>query len=280
MKKQQPPIEAVLYARVSPKGRRGSRSGEELAAESLRSQLEMLHQYCSARKYKIVGQYSDEFISGDEENRAGLWDAVDQCTADRVLIIWRYDRLARSVFLEESIKRELQRKGARIEAVDGNNGNSPEDELVRGILAYVAEYERKLISARTKAQIRAKQKAGLKITEHEPFGTMSDPLDDRKLVPHPVEVQLLYHMLELRMTGMSYRAVGTQMNRRGERWRGKKFHHNLVKRSLVRWLNGLIPVPPPPNVTLKQVLEADLIETPPDDQADDPADLLSGFPDR
>lgn len=236
---------AIIYARVSPKGSRAGRSGREAAAESLEQQLEIVREYAEGKGYVLGDEYVDEYMSGSDETRPGLWGAVEATRPGSVLVVWRYERLARSVFLEESIRRELTRRGARLEAVDGHNGGTAEDDLVRGILAYVAEYERKLIAKRTKAHMRARQKSGQLMSKLPPMGTSVDPEDPARLVPNDEELAQLEEMLQLRLAGISYREIARRMNHRGEEYRGRPFHHSLVRRGLQRWLEGRLPVKAP-----------------------------------
>ena len=233
---------AIIYARVSPKGSKGHKTGQAIAAESLENQIAIIRSYCEKSGYEIASVFTDEYRSGDDEEREGLWGAVEAIRRGYVLVAWRYERLARSVFLEEVIKREVTRNRGRIEVVDGHRGNTPEDDLVRGILACVAQYEKRVIAARTKIHMLKRQQSGQAMGSRAPMGTA---IVDGKLVPNEAEIRQMRLALELKRQGDGFRTIARKLNHQGERFRGGRFHHSTIRRGLDRWLQGGLPFPAP-----------------------------------
>jgi DNA invertase Pin-like site-specific DNA recombinase len=69
-----------------------------------------------------------------------------------VLLVWRYDRFARS--LRERVNALAEFEGLGIEFVSYNEGadtTTPQGKLLFGIMASLAEFERSLISERVRA---------------------------------------------------------------------------------------------------------------------------------
>ena len=99
-----------------------------------------------------------EFIdveSGTHRNRRGLWKAIDYCKRNNVsLVIAKLDRLARDV--EFTFK--IMNTGIDIHFTDMPVVNS----MILGVFASVAQYERELISTRTKSALKAKADKGEK----------------------------------------------------------------------------------------------------------------------
>ena len=97
-----------------------------------------------------------EFIdveSGAHRDRKGLWKAIDYCKQkDASLIIAKLDRLSRDV---EFTFRVIN-TGIDIHFTDMPILNS----MVLGVFASVAQYERELISSRTKNALNAKKERG------------------------------------------------------------------------------------------------------------------------
>lgn len=144
---------AALYCRVST------------ADQSIEPQLIDLRQLASARGYEIVKTYSN-IISGTKSKRPGL-DALLADARRRhfdVVVVWAFDRMARSVrhFLE--VLDELNHLGIEFlsfrEAVDTSG---PLGRAMVVIVGAIAELERNLIVERVKAGMRRARLEGRQI---------------------------------------------------------------------------------------------------------------------
>lgn len=126
-------MKAIIYTRFSPR-----RNAEQ--CESIEMQLDLCREYCLKHGIKIVGEYNDRALSGSEEDRPGLWNAVEALKRDYTLIVYRLDRLARSVYLSYIIEQAVKKYGAKIVSIcgEGTWQDQPEDELVRRILQALA----------------------------------------------------------------------------------------------------------------------------------------------
>jgi len=102
---------------------------------------------------------------------SALADALNALRRDDVLIVAKRDRIAREAFLSTLIEREVAKKGARIvsAAGEGTENDDPSAVFTRRILDAVAELERGLIAARTRAALRAKRAKGER-AGCEPYG--------------------------------------------------------------------------------------------------------------
>lgn len=77
------------------------------------------------------------------------------------LRVWKLDRLGRSVHDVLGIARTLKDSGAYLQTMDGvDTRNELLGPLLLGMLALVAEFERNMIAARTKAGMAARKAAG------------------------------------------------------------------------------------------------------------------------
>ena len=107
---------------------------------------------------KIV---TDKGVSGNSSKRDGLDRAIKQIKKGDVLVVWKLDRLGRSLsFLIELIE-GLRNKGAGFQSLsDGINTTTPGGKLVFHIMGALAEFERLLIIERTKAGLAAAKRRG------------------------------------------------------------------------------------------------------------------------
>jgi DNA invertase Pin-like site-specific DNA recombinase len=151
--------------------------------DSIETQLDLCRAYCRRKGYHVAGEHEDRALSGSEEDRPGLWAAIDALKRGDMLVADKLDRLARDVYLAELIQREAAKRGASIETVEGGaNGDTPEQRMIRQVLQAFAEHERKVIAARTRAAILRHQAAGRRMSAQPPYGWTIDPDDPARLV--------------------------------------------------------------------------------------------------
>lgn len=138
----------VAYYRVSTD--RQGRSGLGLDA-----QRKAVVDYLNGGNWQLVAEFV-EVESGKRNDRAELARALAACRVHgATLIIAKLDRLARNVAFVSS----LMDSGVEFVAVDFPQAN----RLTVHILAAVAEHEREMISARTKAALQAAKARGKKL---------------------------------------------------------------------------------------------------------------------
>jgi DNA invertase Pin-like site-specific DNA recombinase len=135
----------VSYLRVSTQ--RQGKSGLGLEA-----QREAVSGYLNGGKWSLVSEIV-EVESGKRSDRPELAKALSLCRLHRAtLLVAKLDRLARNVAFISA----LMESGVKFVAVDLPQAN----ELTVHIMASMAEYEAKAISARTKAALQAAKARG------------------------------------------------------------------------------------------------------------------------
>lgn len=228
-------MRAIPYVRFSPRR-------DEDTSESNVLQLDMIRDYCAKQGHVVVAEFADDAISGDDEDRPGLWAAVDALKRGYVLVAYKADRLARSVYLSEYIQRAVRKKGATIEIVTGSrNGDSPEDVFVRQVLAAFSELEKKVIAARTKAGMLTRQAQGQAMSKRPPFGMQPGPESEstdrfgntvvkRTWIESPTELDAIARILEQQRQGCGAREIARNLNAAGVPCRGSQWRHGLVQR--------------------------------------------------
>lgn len=137
----------IPYFRVSTQAQ--GRSGLGLEA-----QKEAVRQYVERNGGELLTPGYEEIESGKRADRPQLAKALERCKLTRsVLIVAKMDRLTRDV----SFLCKLRDSGVDFVAVDNANAS----RLTITILVAVAEEERNLISARTKAALQAAKARGV-----------------------------------------------------------------------------------------------------------------------
>jgi DNA invertase Pin-like site-specific DNA recombinase len=138
----------VSYLRVST-----ARQGQ--SGLGLEAQRKAVDDYLNGGHWRVIQEFV-EVESGKNNDRAELAKAMALCRLrNAVLVIAKIDRLSRDAHFLLG----LQKAGVRFVAADMPEAN----EMVVGIMAVVAQAERKMISARTKAALQAAKARGVKL---------------------------------------------------------------------------------------------------------------------
>lgn len=106
----------------------------------------------------------EDRISGSKTERPGLTRCLENLEAGDVLIVWRLDRLGRSMVHLVSLIEILREKGVGFKSLcDGAiDTTTASGELVFNIFSCMAQFERRLIQERTQAGLAAARSRGRK----------------------------------------------------------------------------------------------------------------------
>lgn len=114
-----------------------------------------------------VGQaqiYADQ-ISGSRQTRSRPgWSALELRLRDGdELVVWRLDRIGRSMIDVIMTVSELQQRGVRLRSLsDSIDPSTREGRLMLNLMATFAEYERELIQERVRAGVDAARARGVR----------------------------------------------------------------------------------------------------------------------
>lgn len=118
-------------------------------------------QTLALRQARCDKVFLDHGISGGTRNRPGLDAALATLGEGDTLIVWRLDRLGRSLMGLVQVIDELGKRGVNFhsltEAIDTSSSGG---KLVFHMMAALSEFERTLISERTRAGMDAARRKG------------------------------------------------------------------------------------------------------------------------
>ncbi|KSV61345.1 DNA invertase [Sinorhizobium sp. GW3] len=107
---------------------------------------------------------TDEGFSGADFSRPGLNKLLGTLRRGDTLTVWRLDRLGRSLFELLALVRDLNERGIEFRSLSESLDTSTSaGRLLLHILASMAEFERSLISERTRAGMAAARARGSRI---------------------------------------------------------------------------------------------------------------------
>jgi DNA invertase Pin-like site-specific DNA recombinase len=215
---------AIAYMRCSGRS--------QIDGDTWERQTEAITRYAAANDCEVLEWYRDEGISGktELENRPGLAACLERIENNgvKLMLVESADRLARDAMVAEIIVRQFQKTGGTIITAAGVNltegdDSSPTAALIRGVLALIAEFDRRVTVLKLKAaRDRVKKKTG-RCEGIRPFGTT------------PEESPILDYMKELRRRNFKYSEIAKYLNKYNHQSRsGKPWSTGTVAKILTR----------------------------------------------
>jgi len=105
----------------------------------------------------------DDKISGSRAERPGLTKALELLREDDTLVVWKLDRLGRSVKNLVNLVGELQKQGVQFKSLtDAIDTGTPSGRFFFHVMASLAEMERELTVERTRAGLEVARQLGRK----------------------------------------------------------------------------------------------------------------------
>lgn len=145
-------MKVALYCRVSTDDK-----GQDTGV-----QLKILKEMADSRGYEIAEVYED-YASGKDPNRPrfkSMMAAARKHQFDAIMAV-RIDRIMRSVAHLNSILQELKEYNVKLIFTDMNlDLNNPNNRLIFNIVGSIAEWERQIISVRTREGLAYAKKNG------------------------------------------------------------------------------------------------------------------------
>jgi DNA invertase Pin-like site-specific DNA recombinase len=175
----------AIYARVSTNNH----------GQNVSMQTRDLEQFTQARGWRLVDSYLDLGISGTKDKRP----ALDRLMADAhkrrfdIVIVWRFDRFARSVSHLLRALETFNALGIAFVSLSENvDTTTPTGKMIFTVLGAVAELERSLIVERVRAGLRNARAKG-------------------KILGRPRKVVDAGRITALRAQGLSLRSMASEL---------------------------------------------------------------------
>lgn len=205
----------IGYTRVSTEEQAASGLGIEAQAVAIRVE-------CERRGWTLVEIVTEEGgASGKSLERAKLQDAMTRLDRGKVadtLMVAKIDRLSRSLVQGATVLDRAQRQGwAVVETATGVDMTTAAGQMVAQMMLVAAQYERRLISERTKSALSAKKALGAKLGQHTEY-----------------PVALIKRMQAMSGQGMSLRAIAAALTTEGVQTAKRGAWHASSVRSVLK----------------------------------------------
>ena len=198
-----------IYVRLS--------NDDDQEMNSLLNQQEICHGFAQQHGYTIVGQSSDDNVSGMKFNRRGLDELTAAVDADKIdaIIVKDLSRLGRHRTQTALFIDYLQEHQVRvISATEGIDTFCDEDDLIIGVRGLMNDYYARDISKKIRAGYRQKQREGIVITP--PFGYRKDR-NTNTIELHPEASETVQIIYSLYLQGLGQKEIARRLNALGRK---------------------------------------------------------------
>src|SRR6266436_353249 len=225
MPKSPATVRCAIYARKS------TEEGLDQEFNSLDAQRESAEAFIRSQKgacWKLVpARYDDGGFSGGNLERPALRRLLDDIDARRVdcVVVYKVDRLSRSLLdFARLMDRFDQRAVSFVSVTQQFNTTSSLGRLTLNILLSFAEFERQIISERTRDKMSAARRKGKWVGGTPVLGYDVDPRGGR-LVVNPSEARRVREIFELYRSHRSLAVVVAELAQRGwatKSWKSRR----------------------------------------------------------
>jgi site-specific DNA recombinase len=214
-------VKAIGYVRVST---------EQQANEgvSIELQIEKIKQYCELYNYELLDIVVDAGISAKSLKRPGITNVLhmlDNNEAD-ALIVYKLDRLTRSLADWSILIKDYfnDKSGKTLLAVmDQIDTSTAAGRMCLNLMMTVYQWEREVISERTKAALHHKKLKG------QPLGSakFGENINKVNLSPNLTEQEIINLIIQLRSAGNTLQQIADHLNennyltKRSKQWYAK-----------------------------------------------------------
>jgi len=169
-------MNCLIYIRVS--------SDEQVKNYSLATQKEICEKYATDKGYKVIKVFSEEGESAKTADRPKLIELLDYCRKNKkkihLVLVYRFDRVARSTFDHLAIKTKLAKYGIKLESASEPIDDSPTGRFLETLLASMAQLDNEVRAEKTRNGVYKRFKMGL--SHGVPLGYLNG-VKDGKSVP-------------------------------------------------------------------------------------------------
>ncbi len=220
-----PPEAKPQIVRCAVYTRKSTEDGLEQKFNSLDAQREAGEAYIKSQKHEgwvcLANQYDDGGFTGANMDRPALRRLIADIQAGKVdcVVVYKVDRLSRSLLDFSRIMESFdQRKVAFVSVTQAFNTGSSMGRLILNVLLSFVQFEREMISERTRDKIAAARRKG-KWSGGMPV--LGYTVESTKLILDKNEADRVREIFQMYLEQQSALTVAKELNDRG--WRTKQW---------------------------------------------------------
>jgi site-specific DNA recombinase len=205
-------INCAIYTRVS------TTEGLEQEFTSLDNQRESAESYIQSQKSEgwvaLPERYDDPGYTGANTERPALQKLLSDIKQGKIncIVVYKVDRLSRSLLdFSQLLESFEQNNVAFVSVTQAFNTNTSMGRLTLNILLSFAQFEREIISERTRDKMAASKKRGKWVGGRPPLGYDIDKAN-RKLIINTKEAELVKEIFDSYLEKRSLLSVAIALN--------------------------------------------------------------------
>ena len=212
---------AYGYIRVSTQGQKDD-------GVSLDAQKAKIESWAELNDYTLGGIYDDAAVSGHRTDREGLMMAINQAKRGDCVVVYSLSRFARNTRHTLELSEILDKKGVDLVSLSEKiDTTSAAGKMIFRMMAVLSEFERDQIAERTSNAMQFKKSQGQRVGSI-PYGKRLED-DGITLVDDAVEQEIISLVRLCRHNGLTYQAIGAELQARGFNPKGKAWHPQTIK---------------------------------------------------
>ncbi len=184
--------------------------------ESITRQLEMIYEFCEKNNLELIEEYIDEAMSGTNDRRDNFQRMIrDAANSDwSFIVVYKLDRLSRSVSDTMHYKKMLSKYGIRIlSVIEDFDENTPEGNLFNLFTMGLSEFYVKNLTRESWGGLMQNARKCLTNGGTPPFGF--DFTKDLQYVVNEHEAKAVRMIYKRVIEEVSYRDIARELNNLG-----------------------------------------------------------------
>jgi site-specific DNA recombinase len=230
-------MKVVFYVRVST-----GRQAEE--GVSLDGQVNQLTAWAQREGHEVVEIYRELGVSATDDRRPELQrmmaDALQPDHPIDAVAVFSLSRFFRNAYELAGYEKRLRRAKVKLISITQQTGEDEAGQMLRNMLANFDEYQSKENGKNVRRSMVENAQQGFFNGSRAPFGYTAVKTDvkgrsgfKRKLEPNANEAEAVRTIFKLAIAGdagepWGIKRIATEMNRRGETYRGKEWTKQMV----------------------------------------------------
>ncbi len=193
---------------------------------SIKAQRRAIKEYCKD-KYQIIGEYVDEAKSATTDNRPQFQQMMKDVSKSNIyaVIVHKLDRFSRNKIDSYLYKALLQKQGVRLISVTEHLDDTPESEMLEGMIFSMNEFYSKNLGREVQKGKKEIAYKGLFTGGIPPYGYDVD--ENKKYILNKKECKAVRVIFDMYINDYSYQQIADYLNSKGYRTKkGTKFNKN------------------------------------------------------
>ncbi len=201
---------------------------------SIEGQRKVCLDFADSKGYVVTEEYIDreKSASKDIEKRTSFLEMIEDAKKGRfdAVLVYKMDRFSRNTYETAHYMHVLEERGiSLLTAIEGGNGDTPEDKLIRQVMIGFSAYYSEELSQKTVRGMRIIASKGQVPGGNRLYGYN---IVDKKYVPNEKEAPIVKEIFQRVLKGEPIKDIADDLSARGVIYRKNKFNTQNISQLL------------------------------------------------